>query len=66
MELNLNEEITCKRQNTASCPTNVSQALYQALQPTKMNFEKLLLGKFLLLMFCVIILFWWQLQRSEF
>ena len=41
MELNLNKEITCKRQNQSFLFNKyTSKALYQTLQTTKMNFLK--------------------------
>ena len=41
MELNLNKEITCKRQNQSFLFNKyTSKALYQTLQTTKMNFSK--------------------------
>ena len=43
MELNVNEEITCKGQNHSFSSNNYTfQALYQALQTTTINFEDLL------------------------
>ena len=43
MEINVQEKITCKRQKTASCPTNIfPKLLYKTLQTPKGNFEKLL------------------------
>ena len=43
LELNVNEEITCKRQNHSFVSNKYgSQALYQTLQTRKANFEKLL------------------------
>ena len=43
MEINVQEKITCKRQKTASCPTNIfPKLLYKTLQTPKVNFEKLL------------------------
>ena len=40
MELNISEETTFTEQNLS--PVSIKQALYQMLQMTKMNFEKLL------------------------
>jgi len=43
MELNINDESGCKRQNRGFFPTNIPfQALHQTLQTTKIKFEKLL------------------------
>ena len=43
MELNVNEEITCKRKKHSFFSNKyTSQALYQTLQSTQMNIEKLL------------------------
>ena len=43
MELNVSGEITRKRQNHSFVSNKrVSQALYQMLQTTKINFEKML------------------------
>ena len=43
MELNVNEEITCKGQNHSFSSNKYTfQALYQALQTTTINFEDLL------------------------
>ena len=42
LEINVNEKITCKRQDHSFISNDTSQALSQTLQTTKMNFEKLL------------------------
>ena len=43
MEINVQEEITCKRQNNNFLSNNIfPKLLYKTLQTPKVNFEKLL------------------------
>ena len=41
-KLTLEKKLLPNDKITASCPINIPQAVYQTLQTTKMNFEKLL------------------------